>query len=83
MSNIQAVSKELLDTLEILQALPSLSTFALAGGTNLALRCNHRESVDLDLFSGATVGLEGMEAIKTEIASAFGDHIRLARIENL
>lgn len=31
--------------------LPSLNQFALAGGTNLALRYGHRQSIDLDLFT--------------------------------
>ncbi|TYC08177.1 nucleotidyl transferase AbiEii/AbiGii toxin family protein [Bizionia gelidisalsuginis] len=30
--------------------MTSLSQFALAGGTNLAFRFNHRESQDIDLF---------------------------------
>lgn len=42
------------DTLELLRQLmqlPALDSFALAGGTNLALRYGHRLSVDLDLFT--------------------------------
>jgi len=31
--------------------LPALDSFALAGGTNLALRYGHRLSIDLDLFT--------------------------------
>ena len=41
-------------TLELLTRLmqvPSLESFALAGGTNLALQFGHRLSVDLDLFT--------------------------------
>lgn len=42
------------NTLELLKRLirlPSLATFALAGGTNLALQFGHRLSIDLDLFT--------------------------------
>ncbi|PRY35517.1 nucleotidyltransferase AbiEii toxin of type IV toxin-antitoxin system [Spirosoma oryzae] len=42
------------DTLELLRQLmqlPALDSFALAGGTNLALRYGHRLSIDLDLFT--------------------------------
>lgn len=42
------------DTLELvrqLMQLPALDSFALAGGTNLALRYGHRLSIDLDLFT--------------------------------
>lgn len=44
----KAVSPTLLKTIEELQSLESLKNFALAGGTNLALRCNHRESIGTD-----------------------------------
>lgn len=37
---MSAVSKGLLETIQELQNLPSLSKFALAGGTNLAIRYN-------------------------------------------
>ena len=48
---MQAVSPALLQTIMELQQLPSLSTFALAGGTNLALRFNNCISEDTDFFS--------------------------------
>ena len=34
-----------------LQALPGLSEFYLVGGTSLALQLNHRNSIDIDLFT--------------------------------
>lgn len=40
-----------LELLKWLMHLPLLEPFALAGGTNLALRFGHRLSVDLDLFT--------------------------------
>jgi hypothetical protein len=63
----QALSQELIDTIVELQSLPSLSAFALAGGTSLALRFNHRRSVDIDLFSNRVVGKAGLEAIISEL----------------
>ena len=41
-------------TLELLKGLmqnPSLTDFALAGGTGLSLQIGHRISIDIDLFS--------------------------------
>ena len=61
---MQAVSPELLSIIKELQALPCLKDFALAGGTNLALRYNHRKSEDIDLFSTNIVGIQGFESIK-------------------
>ncbi|WP_430937248.1 nucleotidyl transferase AbiEii/AbiGii toxin family protein [Saccharicrinis sp. 156] len=70
-----AVSEELRDTIHKLQKLPSLSQFALAGGTNLALRYNHRKSVDIDLFSPNIVGRSGFKEIEDEINQYFGSSV--------
>ena len=40
-----------LAVLKQLMAIPELSNFALVGGTTLAIRYQHRLSIDLDLFS--------------------------------
>ena len=39
------------NTLEKIQAVPTLQGFYLAGGTALALQLGHRKSIDLDFFS--------------------------------
>lgn len=70
---MSAVSNVLLETIKELQSLPSLSQFALAGGTNLALRFNHRESQDIDLFCPEIVGVKHLEAIENEIINFYGD----------
>jgi hypothetical protein len=67
----QALTKELADTIVELLALPSLSAFALAGGTSLALRFNHRRSVDIDLFSNQVVNKVGLEAIILELKTVY------------
>lgn len=72
---MQAVSPALLQTIKNLQQLPSLSAFALAGGTNLALRFNHRISEDIDLFSTEIIGIEGMEKIESEIKEQYGNKV--------
>ena len=47
---MNAVSLVLFQTIKELQSLKNLQFYALAGGTNLAIRFNHRESIDIDLF---------------------------------
>jgi hypothetical protein len=70
---MNAVSKILLQTIKELQTLPSLSQFALAGGTNLALRFNHRESQDIDLFCPVIVGVKHLETIENEVLQNYGE----------
>ena len=47
----QAVEQGTWELLKGLMAIAELETFALVGGTNLALRFGHRLSIDLDLFT--------------------------------
>lgn len=69
---MSAVTPVLLQTIKQLQALPSLSQFALAGGTNLAFLFNHRHSQDIDLFCPEIVGIKHFETIETEVKNVFG-----------
>ena len=64
---MSAVSPLLIETIKELQSLPSLSNFALGGGTNLAVRYNHRKSIDIDLFCNDIVGIDGFKTIEKEI----------------
>lgn len=73
---MSAVSDVLKDTIVELQALPSLSSFSLAGGTNLALRYNHRKSVDIDLFSSQIIGIKGFEKIEKEVSEYYGKSVQ-------
>jgi len=69
---MSAVSKVLLQTIKELQSLPSLSQFALAGGTNLAFRFNHRASQDVDLFCPEILGVKHLESIEKEVINFYG-----------
>ncbi len=40
-----------LELLKIICSIPAFESFALGGGTNIALRLGHRISVDLDFFT--------------------------------
>jgi len=50
MLHTEAVEPGALSLLKELMTVPALRAFSLVGGTALALRYGHRNSVDLDLF---------------------------------
>jgi hypothetical protein len=52
-------------------SIPELGSFALAGGTALALRYGHRESIDLDLFSSVNFENEKIIEILEQNFPAF------------
>lgn len=69
------VSPLLVKTIKELQNLPSLSDFALAGGTNLAVRYNHRKSIDIDLFCNVIIGVKGFKKIEKDLNKFYGKAI--------
>ncbi|MFC0513684.1 nucleotidyl transferase AbiEii/AbiGii toxin family protein [Mucilaginibacter angelicae] len=64
---MSAVSPELIEAIKELQKLPSLKSALLGGGINLAIRYDHRQSVDIDLFFPEIIGREGFEQIKRKL----------------
>lgn len=70
---MSAVSPDILKTIIELQNLPSLSDFALGGGTNLALQYNHRISDDIDLFCPDIIGKDGFKKIELEVSAYYGE----------
>lgn len=77
---MDAVSQDILKTISELQSLPSLSVFALGGGTNLALQFNHRISDDIDLFCPDVIGREGFQKIQKEVSDFYGS--KAGRFDN-
>lgn len=73
---MSAVSSVLHKTIKELQNLPSLKEFALAGGTNLALQYNHRESIDIDMFCKEIIGFEGFTKIREEVQTFYGNNAK-------
>lgn len=69
---MSAVSPILKQTILSLQNLPGVKPFALGGGTNLALRYQHRISIDIDFISPVIVGKTGFEQIISEVESLYG-----------
>ena len=69
---MSAVSPILKQTILELQNLPSIAQFALGGGTNLALRYNHRISIDIDFIAPITLGRIGFDQIIDEVENLYG-----------
>ena len=59
---------DLLALIRELQILEPLGHFALAGGSNLAIRFNHRKSVDIDLFTNRVIGIKVGRILKRRFA---------------
>lgn len=72
---MKAVSNEVLSTIKALQKLPSLQEAMLGGGTSLALRFDHRESVDIDLLFSGIIGRSGYKKIENEVRALFAEAI--------
>ncbi|SFO58457.1 Nucleotidyl transferase AbiEii toxin, Type IV TA system [Chitinophaga sp. YR627] len=71
----KAVTPALIHSIVELQSIACLSSFALAGGTNLAFRFNHRRSIDIDLFSSQVIGKTGFEYIQSELETFYGKRL--------
>jgi len=69
---MNAISPILKQTILELQKLPSIAPFALGGGTNLALRYNHRISIDIDFIAPITIARIGFDQIIEEVESLYG-----------
>ena len=85
MESISTPLKEII--IELMQE-PILESFNLGGGTNLALKYNHRVSKDIDLFSNKVVGIEKIKQINNFLMLRYKDddlvcQIRNNNIENL
>lgn len=70
---MSSVSVGIFETIKALQSLPSLSTFALGGGTRIALQYNHRISDDIDFFCPDIIGRAGFDTIVKEVSEYYGD----------
>ena len=73
---MKSVSPATIEIIAQLQSIPSLSEFALGGGTNLAYQFNHRTSDDIDLFYPNIVGKSGFKKIENDVKSFFGKKAR-------
>jgi len=76
----KGVSEILYKTIRKLMSEPLFDEFLLGGGTNLAIKHNHRVSTDIDLFSTNIVGTEKLNLICDHIAKTFGsDNVQISK----
>jgi hypothetical protein len=61
-------------------AMDYLSDFNLGGGTNLAMKYNHRVSTDIDLFSTGVIGYQTMKSISVALKNKL--HLNIVEIRN-
>lgn len=76
------MTETLLTLIRELQAVEQLHLFSLAGGTNLAIRFNHRKSIDIDLFTNTIVGTQGWKNIEQSIRNKYGSSVLFCDIIN-
>lgn len=69
----RGVSDELYSVIQKLMNEPLFNDFLLGGGTNLAIKYNHRSSVDIDLFSTEIVGTKKLNLICKYLKDQFGN----------
>jgi hypothetical protein len=72
---MSAVSATLLQTIKELNDLPALAMASLGGGTNLAIRYNHRKSIDIDLFFQKTIGRTGFDQITSQLFDFYDGNV--------
>jgi hypothetical protein len=69
---MSAISPGLLKTINELQSFECFDGSALGGGTNLAIRYQHRISTDIDVFFPGIIGKAGYEKIIYEVQYYYG-----------
>lgn len=69
---MSAISPDLLKTINELQSFECFDGSALGGGTNLAIRYQHRISTDIDIFFPYTIGKSGYVIIINEVQHYYG-----------
>lgn len=69
---MNAVTQKQSDLLVTLMKIDFLKAYYLAGGTNLALRENHRKSIDLDLFINREFNIDQTNYLNKQLKDIFG-----------
>jgi hypothetical protein len=80
---MQAVSDNLKETLTKLFEIKELENFYLAGGTNLALKYEHRVSTDIDLFCLPNININLENDILPMIENKFSSFIKESISKNI
>jgi len=72
-------SDELKNTIIKLMECPLLSTFNLGGGTNLSIKYNHRESIDIDLFTSTVLHIDELKQIINFVNKNISTNIKIIK----
>lgn len=80
---MDAVDPKQRRVLSVLTAIPDLADYQLVGGTNLAIRLQHRKSVDLDLFCHKKFDRYDSECLARILKERFGEALRLTDISQV
>lgn len=80
---MEVVNRELQHLILELQSFDLLSSFALAGGTSLAMRFNHRNSVDIDLFTQKMIGRSGFDMIQDRFRRFYKSSLKFCELINI
>ncbi len=78
-----AVDQKQIRLLSELMELPFMKNYYLAGGTNLALRYNHRKSIDLDLFIHQKLDIEGSNYINLQLKEHFKERFESVQVTSV
>ncbi len=72
---MSAVDQKMKSLFRVLMGLEFLDKYYLAGGTNLAMRYNHRTSIDLDLFCHSDFSIERSNQLNMQLKKVFEKRI--------
>ena len=71
----KSISNELFNVLKDLQKIQELEDHFLVGGTNLAMRYDHRVSVDIDYFTDNYFSIDKTKRIELALKRKFGTNL--------
>lgn len=80
---MKAVDELQLNLLSELMSFEFLKDYFLVGGTNLALRENHRKSIDLDLFANKDFDVNYNVYINTKLKEHFGNSFTTTSVSDV
>lgn len=80
---MDAVDKQQRHVLSVLSTMPQLKDYRLVRGTNLAIRFQHRKSVDLDLFCYKKFDFQDSDYLAGTLRERFGTAITFTDVSQV
>jgi len=78
--HLNTVSPVLWNALQQLMQMEAFNDFNLVGGTSLSLQLGHRESIDIDLFTGADYGSIDFTLLEAKLKETF-EYVDMSSVE--